>query len=86
MDIASLIARAILLKEQLNTKPCARCGLLYDHRQNSCPHCSHLNEHELSQLLETKALELEGAANLGRKLLLGALALAGLMIIFVAVT
>lgn len=79
MSLFGLLARTALLKEQLHTKPCGRCGLLFDHRQPHCPHCHNLDDHQLARLLERKAQEHEGNARLGRWLLLGAAMLAALM-------
>lgn len=65
MSLGGFGLRAWLLKEQLHTKPCERCGLHYDHREAECPHCSTLGPEGLQALLAQKALEREGNRPMG---------------------
>ncbi len=52
----SLIARAILLRQQLKSKnklkQCPRCSLFYEQSQDHCPHCAGLNDRQIEELIE----------------------------------
>ena len=66
MSFGGLIARAVLLKEQLKKKPCKRCGLLYDpKKEEKCPHCGDLDNKGLEILLNKKKKEFQGNKQLG---------------------
>jgi len=56
---------------------CGRCGLLYKKILETCPHCSHVKDYELQRLLKKRANE---RINLGKGMILGALAIMLLMI------
>ena len=47
-------------------KKCQRCGLLYETRISSCPHCSNLNYDEIQQMLNQMYDE---RANIGKNVL-----------------
>ncbi|MBT2971448.1 MAG: hypothetical protein B6D72_19645 [gamma proteobacterium symbiont of Ctena orbiculata] len=66
MNFGGLLARAALLKEQMKKKPCKRCGLLYDPKNEAtCPHCGDLDERGLEKLLEKREKEFHGNRRLG---------------------
>ncbi len=51
----SLIARAILLRQQLKSKKlkqCPRCSLFYEQSRDHCPHCTGLNNRQIEDLME----------------------------------
>ena len=53
----SLIARAILLRQQLksnNLKKCDKCFLVYDKSEAQCPHCKGLNDRQVEELIESQ--------------------------------
>ena len=84
MNLGGLLARAVLLKDQLHVKPCKRCGLHYDDREPACPHCGGLDDNGLKAMLAEKAQEREGNAAMGRVFLLigavlGVLVLIGIL-------
>ncbi|HWU84201.1 MAG TPA: hypothetical protein VN028_02570 [Rhodocyclaceae bacterium] len=74
MDVGGL-ARAFLLKDQLQVKPCSRCGLHYDQREPKCPHCGDLDAEGLDALLAEQEGARAGNARMGRIFLLIALVL-----------
>lgn len=51
MDIGGLVAKAIVLKNQLSKKQCKRCGLPYEKDRKECPHCSMISDDRLEELL-----------------------------------
>jgi hypothetical protein len=51
MDIGGLVAKAIVLKNQLNKKHCKRCGLPYEKDRKECPHCPTISDDRLEELL-----------------------------------
>ena len=56
------------------TKKCERCSLLYvPKKHEKCPHCSHLNERELSALLDKIESEAKGLTQLGYYFAAGAI-------------
>lgn len=78
-----ILARALLLKDQLHIKPCRRCGLHYDQRAPACPHCGTLDDQGLKALLAEKARQHEGNTAMGRTfLLIGALLGIFVLIVF----
>jgi ribosomal protein L37E len=82
MSIGGLVARGVLLKEQMKKKPCKRCGLHYDHKEmDECPHCGHLDQTGLEKLLAEKEEEHQGNRTLGSVFLVAAVVLAILMVI-----
>lgn len=84
MSVGGLAARAALLKEQLKKKPCKRCGLHYDHDEDAeCPHCGHLDEAGLQQLLAKKERERHGNSRLGNRMLLAAILVFVIMLLIV---
>ena len=49
----SLVARLIVMKEQLKSKKhkvCKRCSLPYDPKQINCPHCTGLTDRQVEEL------------------------------------
>jgi len=71
------------LKNFGNKKPCRRCNLSYNHQKHTiCPHCGHLDDAGLAQLLEQRAQYQEGNKNLGALFLI--FALLGLVIMLLA--
>ncbi len=54
----NLIARAILLRQQLKSdrqhKKCERCHFVYDKSLDQCPHCKGLNDRQLSEMFDTQ--------------------------------
>lgn len=83
MNLGFLL-RAALLKDQLQIKPCPRCGLHYDQREPTCPHCADLDDKGLQTLLEERDRTREGNAAMGRVFLviaavLGAFVVVGLL-------
>ena len=51
--IMSLVARLIVMKEQLKSKKpkvCNRCSLPYDPKQTNCPHCTGLTDRQIEEL------------------------------------
>lgn len=76
-----LFARVWLLKDQLHIKPCKRCGLHYDQREPTCPHCGELDDAALAAMLAEKAHEREGNAAMGWIFLLIAAVLGGLVLL-----
>lgn len=80
MNLGFLL-RAALLKDQLNIKPCPRCGLHYDQRETACPHCAGLDENGLQALLAERDRQQEGNAAMGRTFLL----IAALLGVFVLI-
>ena len=84
MGIGGLAARAALLKEQLKKKPCKRCGLHFDpDEETACPHCGHLDEAGLQQLLSKKERERAGNSRLGNRMLLAAIVFFVLLLLIV---
>ncbi len=66
-----MLARAVLLKDQLHIKP---CPLHHDQREPACPHCGKLDEQGLKALIAEKARQHADNAAMGRTfLLIGAL-------------
>ena len=65
-----LALRALLLKDQLHIKPCERCGLHYDKRESTCPHCGDLDDEGLKAMLAEKEEEREAGVPMGRVFLL----------------
>ncbi len=76
----SLLARAILLRQQLkkskNQITCQRCLLPYDSAQETCPHCTGLSDRQVEDLRKRQHHQ-----GLGNALYL-VLVLAGLMLFF----
>jgi uncharacterized membrane protein YvbJ len=84
--MGGLGARAVLLKDQKDTKPCKRCGLHYAPDENEqCPHCAALDHAGLKKLLEQIEQQTEGNRKLGRRFLIGMLVV-GLIMLIVANT
>lgn len=82
MNLGGLAARAALLKDQMKKKPCNRCGLHYDPKEEKkCPHCGDLDEHGLAQLLERRESEFQSNKSLGFWLLLSAIVLLIFMVV-----
>jgi len=81
MDLGGMVLRALLLKDQLHTKPCKRCGLHYDDRELKCPHCSELGPDALQAMLKGKELEREGNIPMGRVFLLVGIVLAAFVLV-----
>lgn len=84
MSLGGFGLRALLLKDQLHTKPCKRCGLHYDQREPICPHCSELDDASLSVMLAEKEEVRKAGVPMGRVFLLigfvlGALVLIGVL-------
>ena len=80
--MGGLGARAILLKDQKNTKPCERCGLHYvPEKSEQCPHCGSLDHEGLYKLLEQIKLNREGNKKLGKLFFIGMLALGFIMLV-----
>ena len=48
----TLVAKLILLREQLNSKMCPRCRLYFKKEKMECPHCSKLNDRQVEELLQ----------------------------------
>ncbi len=71
-----------MMYRQGPSKQCKRCSLSYfSNQHDKCPHCSELNESELSKLIELKERESEDAAQLGRAMLISAALLLLLLVI-----
>jgi ribosomal protein L37E len=81
MELGGLLARGLLLKDQLHVRPCERCGQHYDTREPTCPHCGGLDADGLRALLAEKDREKEGNAGMGRIFLLIGAVLAALVLI-----
>ena len=81
MSLGGFGLRALLLKDQLHIRPCARCGLHYDEREPECPHCSALSDEDLQTLLEEKEREREGNVPMGRVFLLLGVILAAFVLV-----
>lgn len=51
-----LIARLLVLLEDMKQKRCERCRLQYDGLHEQCPHCSGMNDTQLKIFLEERGM------------------------------
>lgn len=66
MNIGGLGAKLAQVKSQKPTKQCERCGLHHEIDLESCPHCSHLDERALKELLIRIENEYQARKSMGR--------------------
>ena len=82
MSLGGLGARAILLKDQKDTKPCDRCGLHYVPEDNEkCPHCGSLDQAGLKKLLKEIERQNQGNRKLGLLFFIGMLVVVFIMLV-----
>ena len=82
MHIGGLLAQLALLKEKMKKKPCKRCGLLFDPKQEpKCPHCGDLDDSGLQRLFEKLEHEHQAHRHLGSWLLIAAMSVLFIMLI-----
>lgn len=76
MIFGGVAGKLALLREQMKKKPCPRCGLHYDPKQQEqCPHCGDLDQRGLEALLAQREIEHAGNKQLGSLFLYIALTL-----------
>lgn len=82
MSLGFSIARALLLKRQMNDKPCPRCGLCYNPATTEhCPHCAHLSDRDLQKLAADQEAAKHANKMLGFWFMLAGVVIGGAMLI-----
>ncbi len=69
----SLLARLILLRQELNKIRCGRCGLYYEKQHPQCPHCRDMNAARLKAFLEESGIDPAAKSGMGQFLVLAAI-------------
>lgn len=69
----SLVAKLIVLLQDLNQKRCDRCSLHYGKDHDKCPHCSDMNDFALKAFLEERGIDPNAKSSLGQFLVFAAI-------------